>query len=104
MLDLQPHGQAHLTPLQRYDLGQLTVVGTIWNARPPRALLQDSDGMGYIVTLGTPIGPDDGMVSAIGPDQIVVEEHVLDFYGKEQVKKIVLAIPKEEGPNQPARE
>lgn len=99
MLDLHPGLQQQLTPLQRYQLGQLTVVGTIWNANPPRALLQDSAGMGYIVTLGTPIGPDGGVVAAIAPDRITVEERVLDFYGKEQVKRIVLEIPKEEGPN-----
>jgi Tfp pilus assembly protein PilP len=99
MLDLHPGPRQLLTPLQRYQLGQLTVVGTVWNATPPRALLQDSAGMGYIVTLGTPIGPDGGVVAAIAPDGVTVEQRVLDFYGKEQVKRIVLEIPKEEGPN-----
>ncbi|MFQ5664882.1 MAG: pilus assembly protein PilP [Candidatus Binatia bacterium] len=103
-LDIHPRARARLTPLQRYELGQLTVVATVWEVRPPRAMLEDSAGMGYIVTLGTPIGPNGGVVTAIEPERIVVQERVLDFYGKEQVNRIVLETPKEEGSNQPVRE
>ncbi|HVM94915.1 MAG TPA: pilus assembly protein PilP [Candidatus Acidoferrales bacterium] len=92
------------TPLQRYDLGQLTVAGTIWEMNPPRAMIEDSAGMGYIVTIGTPIGRNSGLVTAIEPQRVVVEERVLDFYGNEQVNRIVMETPKEEGSSQPARE
>ena len=51
--------------------------------------------MGYIVTLGTPIGRNGGVVTAIEPQRVVVEERVLDFYGKEQVNRIVMETPKE---------
>lgn len=103
-LDMHPEARAQLTPLQRYELGQLTVVGTIWDLRPPRAMVEDSAGMGYIVTLGTPIGREGGVVTAIEPQRIVVEERVIDFYGKEQVNRIVMETPTEQGPNQLARE
>ena len=92
------------TPLQRYDLGQLTVAGTIWEMNPPRAMIEDSAGMGYIVTIGTLIGRNGGLVTAIQPQRVVVEERVLDFYGNEQVNRIVMETPKEEGSSQPARE
>ena len=104
VLDIRPEGHVQLTPLQRYELGQLTVVGTVWEANPPRAMVEDSVGMGYIVTLGTPIGRNGGIVTAIEPQRIVVEERVLDFYGKERVNRVVMETPKEEGPNQAARE
>jgi len=104
-LDIRPEAHVQqLTPLQRYELGQLTVVGTIWEVSPPRAMVEDSVGMGFIVTLGTPIGRNGGVVTAIEPERVIIEERVLDFYGKEQVNRIVLETPKEEGPNQPARE
>ncbi len=93
-----------LTPLQRYELGELAVVATIWELSPPRAMVEDGVGMGYIVTLGTPIGHNGGIVTAIEPARVVVEEHELDFYGKEQVNRIVMETPKEEGPNRPVRE
>lgn len=92
------------TPLQRYDLGQLTVAGTIWEMNPPRAMIEDSAGMGYIVTIGTPIGRNGGLVTAIEPKRVVVEERVIDFYGNDQVNRIVMETPKEEGSSQPARE
>lgn len=103
-LDLHPEARVQLTPLQRYELGQLTVVGTVWEMSPPRAMVEDSVGMGYIVTLGTLIGRNGGVVTAIEPERIVVQEHVIDFYGNDQSNRIVMETPKEEGPNQLARE
>ena len=102
-LDVRPEARVQLTPLQRYELGQLTVVGTVWELNTPRGMVEDSVGMGYIVGIGTPIGRNGGVVTAIEPQRIVVEEHVLDFYGNEQVNHIVMETPKED-PNQAARE
>jgi hypothetical protein len=103
-LDLRPEARVPVTPLQRYELGQLTVVATIWDLSPPRAMVEDSFGMGYIITIGTPIGRNGGVVTAIEPQRVLVEERVLDFYGREQVNRIVMETPKEEGPSQPERE
>lgn len=95
ILDIRPEARTQLTPLQRYELGQLSVVGTVWELSPPRAMLEDSVGMGFIVTVGTPIGRNGGVVTAIEPQRVVVEERVLDFYGKEQINRIVMETPKE---------
>jgi len=103
-LDIHRETQVQLTPLQRYELGQLTVVATLWDVSPPRAMVEDSVGMGYILTLGTPIGRNGGLVTAIEPERVVVEERILDFYGKEQVSRTIMETPKEEGPSQPVRE
>ena len=105
-LDMRLHQDrlVQLTPLQHYELGQLAVVATVWDVNPPRGMVEDSSGMGYIVSLGTPIGSAGGIVTAIEPQRIIVEERVLDYYGKEQVNRIVMETPKEEGPNQAARE
>jgi type IV pilus assembly protein PilP len=99
----EPERQA-LTPLQQYEIGQLTVVGTIWELKPPRAMIEDSSGMGFIVSIGTPIGRNGGVVSAIEPQRVIVEERVLDFYGNEQLNRVVMETPKGEGSKQGARE
>lgn len=103
-LDLRPEVNENeiLTPLQRYELPQLRLAGVVLDLRPPRAMLQDNSGMGYIVTPGTPIGRRHGVVKAIEPRRIVVEEQVLDYYGREQVHQVLIEMPKENKPQQGA--
>jgi Tfp pilus assembly protein PilP len=74
------------TPLQRFDLGQLKLVGVILE-KEPKALIEDSGGLGYIVTEGTPIGSKGGVIKAIEPKRVVVEEYEIDFYGKRQAQE-----------------
>ncbi len=98
-LDLQPKVVAedeYLTPLQRYDLQQLTVVGVLLDLEPPRAMLQDDAGMGFIVTPGTLIGRQHGVVTDVQHRRVIVEETFVDFAGIEQVRKAVLEMPDED--------
>lgn len=96
-LDLRPdYAGEPLTPLERYDLPQLRVAGVLVDLQPPRAMLEDNSGMGFIVTPGTPIGRHRGVVTAIETGRIVVEEKMLDFYGREQTQRVVLEMPKDE--------
>lgn len=96
-LDLRPEAVAEpVTPLQRYELPQLKVAAVLLDISPPRAMLQDSSGMGFIVTPGTLIGRNRGVVTAIEPRRVVVEERVLDFYGNEQVQRVVLEMAKDD--------
>jgi Tfp pilus assembly protein PilP len=92
------------TPLQRYDIGELTLVAVLWEVSPPRALVQDTSGMGYIITVGTPIGRRNGVVKAVEPTRVVVEEHVLDFYGQEQTAEVVMELPSDRDTKQRGRE
>ncbi len=79
--------EAAKTPLQRFELGQLKLVGVIWEANEPKALIEDSGGLGYIATRGTPIGAKGGVIKAIEAKRVVVEEYQTDFYGKRQVQE-----------------
>jgi len=80
------------TPLQSYEVGQLKLVGVIWNLEEPRALVEDGGGMGYIITRGTPIGSSCGAVKRIEPGQVVVEEYYYDFYGERQAREVVMEL------------
>ncbi|MSQ46770.1 MAG: hypothetical protein EXR78_00035 [Deltaproteobacteria bacterium] len=73
------------TPLQRLDLGQFRVVGIILETPEPKALIEDNSGLGYIVTSGTLIGSNGGMIKSIEPNRILVEEYETDFFGKRKV-------------------
>jgi Tfp pilus assembly protein PilP len=79
--------EAPKTPLQRFDLGQLKLVGVIWETDEPRALVEDSGGLGYIVTRGTLIGSRGGVVKTIEPKRVVIEEYETDFFGKRQTQE-----------------
>lgn len=85
-----------LSPLQRYEIAQLKLTGLVLDMRPPRAMLQDNSGMGYIVTPGTPIGRRHGVVKSIEPGRLVVEEIVLDYYGRQQPHQVVVEMPTDE--------
>lgn len=99
-LDLRPEtrDEEAVSPLQRYELSQLRLAGVIVDLRPPRAMLQDNSGMGFIVTPGTPIGRRHGIVKSIEWRRVVVEELALDYYGRQQVHQVVIEMPKDDAP------
>lgn len=85
------------TPLETYQLGQLKLVGVI--AQPDhgyRAMVEDSAGLGYIITTGTPIGSSGGVVRSIEPRRVVIEESTRDFYGEVKPKEVVMELPQED--------
>jgi len=85
------------TPLETYQLGQLKLVGVV--AQLPsgyRAMVEDSAGLGYIITTGTPIGSSGGVVRSIEPRRVVIEESTRDFYGELKPKEVVMELPQED--------
>ncbi|GAB4365513.1 MAG: hypothetical protein Kow00128_08120 [Deltaproteobacteria bacterium] len=70
-----------LPPLQRYDLGELKFVGVIWGAGLKKALVEDAEGKGYAVGVGTRIGSSGGVVTRITENEIVVRETFRDYTG-----------------------
>jgi len=73
---------AAFSPLQRYDIGQLRLVVIIYNTQDPRAVVEDDEGLGYIVKVGTHIGANGGQVESIQRGRLVVREDNVDFYGE----------------------
>ena len=72
---------ASLPPLQRFELGELRFVGIIWSPNVRRALVEDSEGKGYTVTVGTRIGREGGVVTRITEREIFVKEEFRDYTG-----------------------
>jgi type IV pilus assembly protein PilP len=90
-----PEGVAR-TPLERYQVGQLKLVGVIWETEAPRAMVEDSVGLGYIIRTGTAIGSSGGVVRRIEPRRVLIEERVADFYGEKQPREVVMELPEED--------
>jgi Tfp pilus assembly protein PilP len=84
-------------PLEHFDVTQLSVVGVVWKNNNARALVQDPSGMTYIVSEGARIGKNDGRVTQIADNLVVVKETYVDTLGEETTKDIEMRIRVTEG-------
>ena len=86
------HAGEPRTPLQRYEIGQLKLVAIIYDTREPRAVVEDEQGLGYIVKVGTPIGPNGGQVRAIERGRVTITEESVDYYGEPRVNEVAMEL------------
>lgn len=84
-------------PLEHFDVTQLSVVGVVWKNNNARALVQDPSGMTYIVGQGARIGKNEGRVTQIADNLVVVKETYVDTVGEETTKDIEMRIRVTEG-------
>lgn len=83
---------AQLTPLQQYDIGQLKLVGIAGSGKKKVAMVVDKKGRSYILSLGTYIGQNNGRVSGILDDQIVIEERTQGDSKKVRINRLTLKL------------
>ena len=81
-----------LTPLEKIELSQIRLVAVIIMKNKRIAMVEEANGKGYEVGIGTYIGKNQGKVSEIKDSSIVIKELVKDYKGrpKEQVQEIKL--------------
>jgi Tfp pilus assembly protein PilP len=84
-------------PLEQYDVNQMALLAVVWNTGVARALVRDPAGKSYIVGTGTRIGKNDGRVTNINDNLVVVKETYVDFLGQETTKDIEMRIRRSEG-------
>ena len=90
--------RAHLTPLQKYEISQLKLAAIIISPQGNVALVEDSQGKGYFLKKGTVVGSNDGKVTQILKDRVIVEEVYQDIFGQTKANEISLFLhPAEEG-------
>jgi len=81
-----------LTPLQKYDLSQLKLVAIISTPEGSVALIEDGTKKGYFLKRGTWIGKNDGKVTKILKDRVIVEEIYQDVFGQTKKHEITLML------------
>jgi type IV pilus assembly protein PilP len=81
-----------LTPLQKYDLSQLKLVAIISSPEGNVALVEDGTKKGYFLKKGTWIGKNDGKVTTILKDRVIVEEVYQDIFGQMKKNEITLML------------
>ena len=87
---------APLTPLQKYDISQLKLVAIISSPDGNIALVEDVAGKGYFLKRGTWIGKNDGKVTKILKDKVIIEEVYQDIFGQTKANEISLFLHKAE--------
>jgi type IV pilus assembly protein PilP len=86
-----------LTPLQKYDLGQLRLIGVIVGKGNPRAMVIAPDGKSFILQTGTKLGKNNGSVVDITTEAVLVKEKYLDFAGEVKTSIQEIKLPKSGG-------
>ena len=86
-----------LTPLQKFDLGQLRLIGVIVGRGEPRAMVISPDGKSFILKIGTKVGKNNGVVVSITTNSVEVEEKYFDFAGSIRTGVQEIKLPKREG-------
>jgi type IV pilus assembly protein PilP len=87
-----------LTPLQKFDISQLKLVAIISTPEGNMALVEDSTKKGYFLKKGTLVGKNDGKVTKILKDKVIIEEVYQDVLGRTKTNEISLSLHKvEEG-------
>jgi type IV pilus assembly protein PilP len=84
-------------PLEQFDVSQLSLVAVVWKTGSARALVEDPAGQSYIIAKGTRVGKNDGMVTEIDDNLVVVNETYEDYLGNVTKKDIEMRIRRSEG-------
>ena len=81
------------SPLQKYEIDQYQLVGIIWGVERSRALVQDPEGVGHVMEIGTYIGKNWGKVTQINSSEVVVTEEFQTMEGELVVNNINMTLP-----------
>lgn len=85
------------TPLEKIELSQLRLKAIIIAPSGNKALVEESTGKGYIITKGTYIGRNQGIVTSIQKDKVLVEEMLENIQGNMIAKEKEIRLPKPPG-------
>ncbi|MEC7986561.1 MAG: pilus assembly protein PilP [Myxococcota bacterium] len=93
-------GNLPKTPLQRYEIQHYKLTGIIWDIDRPRALVEDPEGIGWVMELGDYIGKKWGKVTMITDNTVVVTEEARTTDGELVRNEIPLRLRFDEGTQQ----
>ncbi len=81
-----------LPPLQQHELNEFKYVGAIWMKKGATALVEDGQGKGYSVLVGSRIGRNGGVVIRITDQEIAVREEFPGARGKKVSRESTLQL------------
>lgn len=82
-----------LTGMQLFEPGQLKLVAIVFEKDTELAMVEDASGQGYAIRPGMKIGKN-GIITAINPNQVLIEETSVTRSGKKLINNIVMLLKK----------
>ena len=73
------------TYLETVDVSQLDLIAIVISGKGSWAMVRDAKGLGFVIRKGTAIGTNEGVVSEIKEEEVIIREKHREF-GKTQVK------------------
>ena len=93
--EIDANSSSELVGMQKFEPGQLLVVGIVQSKNGPVAMVQDSTGKGYIISPGIKLGRS-GVVDEITTNMILIKQQYLMTSGATR-HRIVKMMLKHEG-------
>ena len=84
-------------PLEQFELGQIVLMGVVWEAEEPRALVTDPEGRSFVIRSGSRIGKNEGRVTHIDDNLVRVKETYMNYAGEQTRKDVELRIRRSQG-------
>ena len=78
--------------LQKFEIDQLKLTAVISGISRPMAQVNLPDGVGVNLTIGTPVGKNQGKVVRIKNDEVIVAEDYRDYMGRKVTNYITLKL------------
>jgi type IV pilus assembly protein PilP len=79
---------------EKFELDQYRLTGLVTGTSQAQAMVEDPDGMGHVVRVGTRLGKNGGRVTRIAVDQIVVTEEFRAPTGERVRVPITVRLPR----------
>jgi type IV pilus assembly protein PilP len=80
------------SPLERFDLSQLTLMAIVWGMDAPKALIRDPAGKGYVVSEGAIVGKNKGRIVSIADNLVLVKETYVDHLDRATTKAVEMRL------------
>jgi type IV pilus assembly protein PilP len=78
--------------LQKYEIDQYVLVGIVWGMDSPLALVEDPEGIGHVMEMGSYVGRNWGRVTQISDNEVVVTEEYRTINGELVVNPIKMQL------------
>jgi type IV pilus assembly protein PilP len=80
---------------EQFEINQYRLVGLITGTSQPKAMVEDPEGVGHLLQVGSKLGRNGGRVKRITAKSIVVVEEFVDPQGKKTTVPMTIKLPDE---------